>query len=41
MESSNSRLHLLGVRGAQARQKYIQERTTHAATLLQSLFRGV
>ena len=30
-----------GIRGKQARQRYIQERTSHAATLLQSLLRGV
>lgn len=32
---------LPGVRGAQARQFYIRERNKQAATLLQSIFRGV
>ena len=31
----------LGIRGKQARQRYIQKRTSHAAILLQSLLRGV
>jgi myosin-5 len=31
----------LGIRGQQARQRYIRERTAQAATLLQSLLRGV
>ena len=30
-----------GIRGKQARHRYIQQRTSHAATLLQSLLRGV
>ena len=30
-----------GIRGKQARQRYVQERTSYAATLIQSLLRGV